>query len=293
MEHQHNNMMQHRNPIQSQHDMPHQPQPQQRSSPRRPNSRGRPMMHQQHHNGDHESAAADVAVADAIADAESRHPGHVMQHRTTSSSHGLSKRARSRSRGRRQGQQQQGQQQQQHGHHMRQHSEASIGSGGRRTPQAQTQESSFHESANSRFSEEDNLQMKRCSSIGNIHGNNNGGMIMSQEGKINEYGRCIRHTNIELCCKDTPNSPWRVLLQDCPLCSLDEPSGLSSLQHRPTNGGEANHNGGSSSQATATPSTKTNRTLTTEEESTSDIKSWTMSDASSTATDNCHYFHCC
>jgi len=59
--------------------------------------------------------------------------------------------------------------------------------------------------------------LKRCSSWG-----------MIRDGKIDERGRCRRHPNIELCRREEINSnaPWRMLLQDCPLCSLHD-SGLS------------------------------------------------------------------
>lgn len=54
--------------------------------------------------------------------------------------------------------------------------------------------------------------LKRCSSLG-----------MIRDGKIDEHGRCRNHPNIELCKRDSTNSnaPWRILLQDCPLCSLN------------------------------------------------------------------------
>ena len=124
--------------------------------------------------------------------------------------------------------------------------------------------------------------MKRSSSLGNMSSSN----IYIDDTKINEFGRCIRHPNIELCCRDTPQSPWRMLLQDCPLCSLDMDSqtqptgasgsgGLSSLHDHRGNTNKVVHDGGNSSQ----PSTKTARTFTTEEDNSS-VKSWTMSDAS-------------
>ena len=100
-------------------------------------------------------------------------------------------------------------------------------------------------------------------------------MGMGYEAKFNEQGRCRRHPTIELACREQNNSDssgvlWRVLLQDCPLCSFDADSTSGSVG--PTN---------TSQVTTATHSTKTNRTTTTEEESTSvGNKSWTMSDAS-------------
>ncbi len=59
--------------------------------------------------------------------------------------------------------------------------------------------------------------LKRCSS-----------WSMIRDGKIDERGRCRRHPNIELCRSEAINSnaPWRMLLQDCPLCSLHD-SGLN------------------------------------------------------------------
>jgi len=106
-----------------------------------------------------------------------------------------------------------------------------------------------------------------------VSGTNNAGVAHD------EYGRCVRHPNIELCYRDSINSPWRLLLQDCPLCSLDD-SGLSSLR---LEGNNKINDGASSSQATAT------RTLTTEEESS--VKSWTMSDASNSDNEiNCNNF---
>eukprot|EP00984_Skeletonema_dohrnii_P009242 scaffold3524_cov100-Skeletonema_dohrnii-CCMP3373.AAC.4 len=49
-----------------------------------------------------------------------------------------------------------------------------------------------------------------------------------REGKIDERGRCRRHPNIELYRREATNSneSWRMLLQDCPLCSLHD-SGLN------------------------------------------------------------------
>ena len=60
--------------------------------------------------------------------------------------------------------------------------------------------------------------LKRCSSWN-----------MIRDGKIDERGRCRRHPNIELCRREATNNsnaPWRMLLQDCPLCSLHD-SGLN------------------------------------------------------------------
>lgn len=175
-----------------------------------------------------------------------------MQSRTSSQAHVI-KRSRSRSRRRPEQQQQQQQQAQRSGD-------------GRRTPTHH--ESIFNESAYSHFTEESHTpkgrsRTKRSSSQGN----------MPLEGKINEHGRCARHPAIELCVRDSVTSEWRVLLQDCPLCSLDD-SGLNVL--RGDMAGKPSEGGGCS-QATPTPSTKTNRTNTTEEES---VKSWTVSDAS-------------
>jgi len=49
-----------------------------------------------------------------------------------------------------------------------------------------------------------------------------------RDGKIDEQGRCRRHPNIELYRREATNSneSWRMLLQDCPLCSLHD-SGLN------------------------------------------------------------------
>ncbi len=51
---------------------------------------------------------------------------------------------------------------------------------------------------------------------------------MIRDGKIDEQGRCRRHPNIELYRREATNSneSWRMLLQDCPLCSLHD-SGLN------------------------------------------------------------------
>lgn len=206
------------------------------------------------------------------------HSGHIMQSRSSSQSHGVSKKSRSRSRGKRRPQQQQSSQHQQYQQQAVRHNDGMINSSisGRRTPQ------DFHDS-NNKFSESESSQqiMKRSTSLGNMSASN----ILIDDTKINEFGRCIRHPNIELCCRDTPQSPWRMLLQDCPLCSLDMDSqtqttgsgagGLSSLYNHQGNNNKVVHDGGNSSQ----PSTKTARTLTTEEDNSS-VKSWTMSDAS-------------
>ena len=47
---------------------------------------------------------------------------------------------------------------------------------------------------------------------------------MIRDGKIDERGRCRRHPNIELYRREATNSEesWRMLLQDCPLCSLHD-----------------------------------------------------------------------
>ncbi|KAL7492400.1 hypothetical protein ACHAWT_001536 [Skeletonema menzelii] len=47
---------------------------------------------------------------------------------------------------------------------------------------------------------------------------------MIRDGKIDEQGRCRRHPNIELYRREATNNDesWRMLLQDCPLCSLHD-----------------------------------------------------------------------
>ena len=183
---------------------------------------------------------------------------HSIQSRTKSPSHGLSKRERSRSRGRKQP--------------------------GRPTTTKLSQRESSNNfgssNASSRFSEEEstnsstrgisNLQKSRQQQ------NVNSAVNSFQGGlSINEFGRCVRHPQIELCCRDSIASPWMVVLQECPLCcsSLD----LSKLHKQPL--GEVVDrvvDGASSSQPST--STITNRTSTEEESS---AKSWTMSEASS------------
>jgi len=189
------------------------------------------------------------------------HPGHVIQYRTASHAHVLKKRSRSK------GRRQPPPQQQQQGY-------ASSGAGRRTT--SSHQEANFEDSMASFAS-----SMGNMSFASGMH-NHNSSDMMIHDGKMNEFGRCSRHPNIELCCRDSPNSPWRVLLQDCPLCSMDVNTGLAQL--RPDMAGNKMHDCGSSSQATPTPSMKTNRTLTTEEESS--VKSWTMSDASDSENDS-------
>ena len=74
------------------------------------------------------------------------------------------------------------------------------------------QNNHINNSQNSFSVESKKESLKRCSSLG-----------MIRDGKIDEHGRCRNHPNIELCKRDSTNSnaPWRILLQDCPLCSLN------------------------------------------------------------------------
>lgn len=169
---------------------------------------------------------------------------HHIHSRTKSPSHGLSKRERSRSRGRK-----------------HQSLPTNINK--------LLRESSFGNcNASSRFSGETNASLGSSSFRRNqyesIAKTNRGGP------SINELGRCVRHPQMELCCRDSAASPWRILLQECPLCSLD----LSKL-HKPPEGDKVILDGASSSQ----PSTSTTNRTSTEEESS--VKSWTMSDVSS------------
>ena len=184
--------------------------------------------------------------------ASSAAAGHIIQiSRSSSQSHGISRNARSRSRGKQRQQQQQQQQ------------------SGRRTPQDFMNNSGGFSESDIHYSQQRN-NIQRSLSMGNIN---------IHEGKINEHGRCIRHPNIELCCRSNTNSQWRVLLQDCPLCSLDLDThnssaaggnnNLASLQQ--IQQFDSNHNnnmdGGMtvSSKASQVPSIKTNRTVTTED----------------------------
>lgn len=68
-----------------------------------------------------------------------------------------------------------------------------------------------------------NGTMKRSGSL-----NRFSSWSMIRDGKIDEQGRCRRHPNIELYRREATNSneSWRMLLQDCPLCSLHD-SGLN------------------------------------------------------------------
>lgn len=97
------------------------------------------------------------------------------------------------------------------------------------------------------------------------------GMQSDYSEKIDHQGRCVRHSNIELCRREANGnmSPsWRVLLQDCPLCSLDTSQKEVDLAQR-------------------TPAIDSTQTATTspssddEGEESSQPPSWTLSDASS------------
>lgn len=170
---------------------------------------------------------------------------HNIHSRTKSPSHGLSKRERSRSRGR------------------KKHSGTAT------TAENLPQKSNFGKSnASSRFSEGTNTSLGSS----NFHRNHyhESDVNTKHVGSINELGRCVRHPHIELCCRGSAASPWIVLLQECPLCSLD----LSKF-HNPAEVDKVILDGASSSQ----PSTSTTNRTSVEEESS--VKSWAMSDVSS------------
>ena len=142
---------------------------------------------------------------------------HIIQSQSKSTSHGLPSRARSRSRGKTRDQQQYTSLQQTTSHLTNNNTADGmiINNVGRRTPQ------DLHSNQNYHTAQDRQQSMKRSSSLGNI----NNSLISTNNihSKINEYGRCINHPNIELACRDNnnTNNQWRILLQDCPLCSLD------------------------------------------------------------------------
>ena len=125
--------------------------------------------------------------------------GHVVQSRAIQKSHALPRSSsRSKSRGKSRG-------------------DSAAGS---RISRSNSRGRMQNNSQNSFAVESKKESLKRCSSLG-----------MIRDGKIDEHGRCRNHPNIELCKRDSINSnaPWRILLQDCPLCSLN-------------NGNNSNHN---------------------------------------------------
>lgn len=203
----------------------------------------------------HTSAAAAAAVAAEV--------HHNIQSRTKSPSHGLSKRERSRSRGR------------------KQHGRLTTNN----TPKSQ--DNNFGNSnASSRFSEESTPSL-RGNNYSNLSSRKHFDSAVVHGGSINELGRCVRHPHIELCCRDSASSPWRVVLRECPLCSLDH-----SKLHKPTTtsskvvGDKINNSidgATNSSQPSSSTTTTTHRTSTEEESS---VKSWTMSDVSSGGRDS-------
>lgn len=119
----------------------------------------------------------------------------------------------------------------------------------RRTQQALHSNQNYHTTQ-----DKQQIIIKRSSSLGNII--NNSLTISNIHSKINEYGRCINHPNIELVCCDNNNNTVRIL-QDCPLCSsLD------------MNNSNSNNNDGLLSTLIISSSNKTtidNRTISTEE----------------------------
>ncbi|KAL3802279.1 hypothetical protein ACHAWO_002127 [Cyclotella atomus] len=167
--------------------------------------------------------------------------GHMMQSRTTSTSHGL----RSRSNGRR----------------SRRYTQIDDNAS------ASTEKYSQRRSSNHTRASDFNASADFNTSNTNI-------MAVTNEmnDQMNENGRCIRHPGIELCRRE--NNAWRVLLQDCPLCSMASAESASSSTISPSGlNNSGRRKGGESSLKTDTTSP-----LSEEEECN---KSWTMSDASS------------
>ncbi|KAL3797118.1 hypothetical protein HJC23_000456 [Cyclotella cryptica] len=187
--------------------------------------------------------------------------GHIMQSRTTSTSHGV----RSRSNGRR----------------------------GRRYTQ-------LHDDASASSSNYEQFrqqkQMRKRSSLSDqyaSHDFNNSASLcqMVNEDLMDENGRCIRHAGIELCRRE--NDLWRVLLQDCPLCSMDvggnghggraaaSNGGAAANAHTKNNAGGNVTSGRTKKGAESSLQTATTSPLSEEEE----CKSWTLSDASTSDDD--------
>ena len=124
--------------------------------------------------------------------------GHVVQSRAIQKSHALPRSSsRSKSRGKSRGDSAAG---------------SRISRSNSRGRMQTPQNNHINNSQNSFALESKKESLKRCSSLG-----------MIRDGKIDEHGRCRNHPNIELCKRDSTNSnaPWRILLQDCPLCSLN------------------------------------------------------------------------
>lgn len=125
-------------------------------------------------------------------DEMSKKYGHVVQSRAIQKSHALPRSSsRSKSRGK---------------------SRGGDSAAGSRISRSNSRGRMQINSQNSFAAESKKESLKRCSSLG-----------MIRDGKIDEHGRCRNHPNIELCKRDSTNSnaPWRILLQDCPLCSLN------------------------------------------------------------------------
>lgn len=116
---------------------------------------------------------------------------------------------------------------------------------------------SSHSARNSDFNASD-LNMSNAT-------NNNNGSAAGMNDRMDENGRCRAHPGIELCRRE--HDEWRVLLQDCPLCSMAAP------EQPPSNA--QNHSG---RKKGGESSLKTDSTTPLSEE---EEKSWTMSDASS------------
>ena len=161
-----------------------------------------------------------------------------MQSRTTSTSHGLRRR--------------------------------SSGRHGRRHPQSHDDASTNQSVA----SKPNNIHINHrnsnnCNSSNNTSQefNTSSSTVNINEALIDENGRCRHHPSIELCRRE--NNVWRVLLQDCPLCSMAVDTPKIAPPPRVKKGGESSLK------------TDTTHPLSEEEE-----KSWTMSDASSEGSDN-------
>ena len=112
--------------------------------------------------------------------------GHIMQSRTSSTSHNL----RSNSRGRR----------------------------SRRYTQIDSETQKEHDRRSSDNNHVMNGSWQDFNSSA-VSMNNNTSYTSVNEQLMDENGRCRRHPGIELCRRE--NYVWRILLQDCPLCSME------------------------------------------------------------------------
>eukprot|EP00956_Cyclotella_meneghiniana_P003976 scaffold4782_cov76-Cyclotella_meneghiniana.AAC.6 len=164
--------------------------------------------------------------------------GHIMQSRTSSTSHNL----RSNSRGRR----------------------------SRRYTQIDSETQKEHDRRSSDNNHVMNGSWQDFNSSA-VSMNNNTSYTSVNEQLMDENGRCRRHPGIELCRRE--NYVWRILLQDCPLCSME----VGHNNHNNTTASStAVKNNGMRKGGESSLKTDTTSPLSEEEE----CKSWTMSDAS-------------